>query len=106
MENNPYLKQANPFIGYNKSVEDLKNHPEFVQFDKLCYEVFEMSEVGKKFIEYVRECYLIPSLVENSNPKYDLAVVYAEGFKEAFRLIIRNILSHKQRIKSETNQNA
>lgn len=101
---NPYIDQPNYFEGYTKSIEGLKNHPEFVEFDKLCYEVLELNESGKKLLELLRERYILPALVNISNPNYQVACIWGEGIKEAFRILTNAVKNHANRLKMETNQ--
>ncbi len=99
-ENNPLLTPENYFQGYDEKIDELKNNPQILAFDKLCYEVFEHSEAGRKFMELVKERYLIPSMVSKGNPTYQLDVLWQEGFKDFVRMILSCITSHKQRIKA------
>lgn len=97
-ERNPFLEQENYFDGYNESIQKLKNNPEVIALDKLCYEIFEHQEAGRKFIEMVKERWLIPSLISKGNPTYQIDALWQEGYKDAWRAIISSINSHKQRI--------
>lgn len=98
--NNPFLQQENHFKGYQDKIEELKHQPEAIQFQKMCYELFEAQELGKKFMEYVTENIL---LKPNSDPEavfYMNKNIWGEGFK-AFPLMIRSLVnSHKQQIKA------
>jgi len=100
LKDNPLLKQEDYLSGYRESIENLKNKPELVQFDKFCYELFHMNEMGRKFMELVEERYLIPSMINREANNYQLMVIWADGFKDAFRMIKQNIMSHEQRIKA------
>jgi hypothetical protein len=91
---NPLIEPENYFDGYKESIEQLKNRPELVEFDRLCYDIFAMTEDGKRWIELVTARYLIPSLVNNNNAKYETACIWSEGFKE----------THAQRKKMEMNK--
>ena len=104
MEHNPILEQENYFKQYQASIEQLKNHPEVLTFDKLCYELFEANPTGRKFIEYAENRYIFPSLAQRGSATYQIDVIWGEGFKEAFRTIKNAVTSHKQRIKSEMNK--
>lgn len=97
---NPLLEPENYLEGYNKSINDLKNNPEVIEFDKLCYEVFEASEMGRKFIEFATNRFIIGSQITKGNPTYQLDVIWQEGFRDAYRMIMNHVQSHKQRIKS------
>lgn len=99
-EPNPLLMQENYFKGYDEKISDLKNNPQLLAFDKLCYELFEHQEAGRKFIEMMKERYLIPSLVSKGNPTYQLDVLWQEGFKDFIRMLIASTQSHKQRIQA------
>lgn len=101
---NPFIDIPNYYEGYQTSVEELKNRPELIEFGKLCYEVLHVNESGKRLMELLEERYILPGIVRPDNPKYEIACVWAEGFKEAFRLLKRNIETHGNYIKSETNK--
>lgn len=100
-ENNPLLQPEDYMAGYKDSVESLKNNPHLIALDKLCYEVFK-SESGKKLMELIEQRYLIPSMVAREAANYQLMIIWADGFKDAFRLIKQSIISHEQRIKAGT----
>lgn len=101
LKDNPLLQREDYLKGYRDSVEELKNRPELVSFEKLTYEVFS-TEQGKKFLEYVKERYLIPSIVNREAPNYQTLCIWADGFKDFPRMLIQNILSHEQRIVAGT----
>jgi hypothetical protein len=103
-ENNPYLQQENYFDGYQKSIDEMKNRPEVVEIDKLCYFVFEANEDGKRLLEAFTERFLIPGFINPASPGVEHAAIYYEGFKEAFRMIRNCVNSHKQRIVAENNK--
>ena len=101
LQDNPLLKPEDYLAQYRDSVDKLKNNPELISFDKLCYEIFAMTELGKKFMEIVEERFLIPSMVNRENPNYPNMVIWADGFKDFPRMIKQHIRSHDQRIKAE-----
>lgn len=103
LEDNPLLKQEDYLAGYNENIQKLKNNPEYVAFDKLCYEVFS-TEMGKTLLKTIEEKYLIPSLANKQHGNYAVLVIWADGFKDAFRTIRDCILSHEQRIKAEVKR--
>lgn len=100
---NPYIQPHDYFKGYNESIEKLKNDPTRIEMDKLCYALFHEHELGKKFMELVEERYLMPALAQVGTPDYATRCIWAEGFKEAFRLLKNSVKQHKQRIKSEAD---
>ncbi len=104
LHENPLLQPEDYTAGYNESIAALKNNPELISFDKLCYELFEMNEMGKKFMQIVHDRYLIPAIVNRGENNYQLMVIWADGFKDFARLLIQSVLSHKQRIQAEVNK--
>lgn len=104
MQPNPLIEGENYFDGYNKSAEGLKNNPEVILFDKLCYEVFEATEMGRKFLEFAKERFFIYSQITRGNPSYQTDLVWQEGFRDAYRMILSHIISHQQRIKAGENK--
>lgn len=99
LQDNPLLKQEDYMAGYKESIEKLKNHPQILAFDKLNYELFN-TELGKRWMDIVKERYLIPSLVNREQDNYDSLVIWADGFKDFPRMIIQHMMSHEQRIKA------
>jgi hypothetical protein len=97
---NSILEPENFFEGYQKSIEKLRNNPEVIEFDKLCYELFCANEKGKRFMELVKERYLLPAMAKPGTATYQLDVMWAEGFKDFGRLLLGAVLAHQQRIKA------
>ena len=100
-DSNPYLEPENYYDGYRDSIEKMKHHPEYVEFDKLCHMLFNTSD-GKEFIKEIDKRCLLPALCTPMAPNYKELVIYMDGFKEAFRMIKNAINSHEQRIKAES----
>jgi len=103
LHENPLLKQEDYSAGYQENINKLKNHPEMVVLDKLCFEVFA-TDAGKKLKEIINDRFLVPSLVNRDAKNYRDLVIWADGFKDFGRMLIQHILSHEQRIKAETNK--
>lgn len=101
-EANPFLQQEDYFAGYKKNIEAMRNDPSLIEFDKLCFELFEANEQGKKFIEIVKERWLIPALARPGTATYQIDVIWGEGFKDFPRMLVMGILTHVQRIKAGT----
>lgn len=102
-DKNPILEQEDYFAPYKEKISNLKNNPEVIEFDKVCYELFHMNPTGKRFIELIKEKYLMNALVQKGSPTYQIDVLWQEGFKDAFRMIVISIMSHEQRIHAGTN---
>lgn len=99
---NPFVKGTDYFKEYNENVQKLKNQPQAIELDKLCYEVLE-TPAGKKLIEMLKERFLIPALANPGTPTYQLDVIFADGLKAGYRILINCVTAHAQRIKAETN---
>jgi len=99
-EENPILEQENYAKQYQENIEALKHKPEIVELDKLCYEVFHISEPGRRLLEICKERWLIPALANKSSPTYKDEVIWAEGFKELIRFFLSSIIAHEQRIQA------
>lgn len=97
---NPFLQPENYMAGYNESISQLKNNPEVIAFDKMCYELFEANELGKKFLEFAKERFMFYSQVTRGASTYDTDVIWQEGFRDAYRMIMQAVISHQQRIKA------
>lgn len=96
---NPLLQQEDYFRGYQDNIDEQKqNRPAVVEFERLCYELFEINPQGKKFLELATERYLIQAMAARAQPTYQLDVLWAEGFKDAWRLLLNCVNAHKQRI--------
>lgn len=101
LENNPLLQPENYWKDYQKNIEALKNKPEIIEFDKLCYELFEHQETGRHFMQLITDRYLIPTLVSKGNPTYQIDVLWQEGFKDFIRMLLVSIKSHQHRINAQ-----
>lgn len=97
---NPLIEPQNPWKGYEEKIKNLRNLPEVIQFDRMCFELFEANELGKKFMELVKERYLMPKLADPAHPQYENLLIFFDGFKDAWRCVVSAINSHKQRIAS------
>lgn len=102
-ESNPILQQEDYFKPYQENIKDLRNKPEVIEFDKLCYELFEVNPSGKKFLALIKEKYLLMALVQKGTSTYQIDVLWQEGFKDAFRMLVMSVISHQQRILAESN---
>lgn len=69
-----------------------------VELQRLCYEIFHMSEDGKKLWKLYEETYIVPALYDPRLPNSEMIGAYFEGFKEALRGQYVNGIIHKNRI--------
>lgn len=100
MQPNPLLQPEDHYAGYNQSIDAMKNNPEAIELERLCYEVFEASEMGRKFMEIIQERYLLRGFADKNDPNFERITTWGEGFKDVFRMISTLVISHKQRIKA------
>lgn len=100
---NPILEQEDYFKQYKENIDKMRNDPTVIEFDKLVYELFKMNEQGKRFLEIVKDRYLIPALAKPGTSTYQLDVMWAEGFKDFPRMLLMAIQAHDQKILAETN---
>lgn len=100
-ENNPLLQDTNYFKQYEEEMQKLKHHPEILEFDKICYELFEMNPLGKKFMETCLERFVIPKLCNIGTQTYQIDCIWAEGFKEFPRMLRDKVIAHSRRIAAE-----
>lgn len=103
-QDNPFLQHENYFAPYEEKIKDLRNQPEVIEFDKLCFELFEANPTGKKFLSLIKERYLMMALVQKNTPTYQIDVLWQEGFKDAFRMLVVSVTSHQQRIIAGANK--
>jgi hypothetical protein len=99
-QKNPLLEPEDYLQPYQKSIDNLKNDPAIIEFDKLCYEIFHMNPQGKRFLELAIEKFVIPAKVQMGTPTYQVDVIWAEGYKQPFREILNSVKSHQQRIQA------
>lgn len=96
---NEYLKEENYRAEYNESINNLKNNPEVVELDKLCYQVFKANPTGEKLLAKLFDRFILNALSNPANQNYRELVVYHEGFRDCIRMLRSSCLSHEQRIK-------
>lgn len=100
MEKNPLIEPEDFFAPYREKIEALQNNPQAIEFDKLTYELFTRNEQGKKWLEIMKERYLIPTVMPGTQIPFELGLVWGDGFKECIRRIITSIKAHDQKILS------
>lgn len=98
LEDNPFLQpQPNPFderIARQNALKDKQ-----IQLERLCFEIFIMSNDGKMLADLLRERYVLPSHFTPTDPNAKNLALWWDGFRTAIRgLTIENGLRHQQRI--------
>lgn len=94
--NNPYLQIQDPFEDQRKQLDEVKQKQ--IEFQRLCFEIFHMSDDGKKLYEMIKEMYIIPARYAPSDPVAPTLAIYWEGFKEAMRGLWNQGKVHKDRV--------
>ena len=98
---NPYIAIPNPYEEYKKNMDEFtKNNPEALEVSRLCYEVFEMNEDGKKLLELYEERFIFSSLVNPMMSNASEAALYWSGFTDCIKGFKRYVSEHQQRITS------
>lgn len=67
------------------------------EMEALCYRIFLKSEDGRKLYSHIIEQFLVPSLFDPTKPHAPELGMYFEGFKEAFRGLIKMAYIHERR---------
>ncbi len=96
--------QEDYWAGYQASIDSLKNDPEHVAFDELCFHVFALNEEGKKLMKYFEDHILLASVPTRLDANFDKACVYYEGYREAFRQLRYAAINYKKRKEAEDNK--
>lgn len=98
---NPFLEPENYLSGYQENIDDLRNRPELVAFEKLCHAVFTSPD-GKELMKYLEENYLMMPAADPAHPKFETMCVWKDGVNHLPLVFKRNVKSHEQRIKAGT----
>jgi hypothetical protein len=94
------LGQEDYFKGYQENIDKLREETELVEFDKMCFEVFN-SEEGKALIEYLKEKIVLASVPHGMSESYGNSCIYYEGYREGYRQIIHAVKSYPERRAAE-----
>jgi hypothetical protein len=104
LEDNPFIKPENFFEQYNEQIEELRKNPNYIEMDRLCYEVFGRTEEGKRLLALLQERYVVPGTPSSpSVQNYAMTCVYYEGFRDAYRQLIHATKSYQLRKEAEMN---
>lgn len=98
-----YMGNENYAEGYNENMRQNYDE-EGYKIEEVCHKLFRQNEDGAELMKQITERYLIPALALPSNPNYKTLCPYFEGFKEAFRMLIRSADLHEMRIKQKQEE--
>ncbi len=105
LHENPYLQQEDYLAGYQENIERFREYGKAQSQKQIDAADIAMQQAqGKKFIDLIKERYLLPSLAHYTETNYKNVILWGEGFKDFPRMILNCIRSHEQRIKAEGNK--
>ena len=96
MDNPLIAPPQDPFEPQRQQQEKIRQ--EAIELQRLCYEVFHMSDHGKKLYNILQSKYVIPAQYAPSHPAASQLALYWEGFKEAIRGLHDQGLLHAKRV--------
>lgn len=96
---NPLLTIPDPYAGYQDNIDKLgKHNSDSIVDEQLCYEVFYLSEAGKKLMERWEERILMKSKINPFSPDAMQVSYYLEIIKGFIIGIKMSAENHKMRI--------
>lgn len=97
MDHNPLIQlPPNPFQFQHEQQQKVRD--EAIELQRLCYEVFHMSDTGKKLYTMLQDKYVIPARFSPHENNASNLALYWEGFKEAIRGLHDQGLLHAKRV--------
>lgn len=98
LNNNPYLQPLPDPFAHQKAASELQKK-EQIENERLCFELFLMTDNGKKLAERLLNQFIIPSHFDPRVANAQAMAMWWDGFKAAIRgLTITNGKKHQQRI--------
>tara|TARA_R110000850_G_scaffold212078_1_gene337819 strand:+ start:3381 stop:3704 length:324 start_codon:yes stop_codon:yes gene_type:complete len=94
------LGQEDYFKGYQANIDKLREETTEVEFDKMCFEVFN-SAAGAELIEFLKEKVVLASVPHGMSESYGNSCIYYEGYREGYRQIIHAVKSYPERREAE-----
>jgi hypothetical protein len=106
LKNNPFFtRDDEPEVIRNKREVDNKIYDEQIEMERLCYEIFHVSENGKELWKILYKQFISRSLFQlaKKDPNFftmhpEIMSFYWEAFKDALRGLHNNGEHHKQRM--------
>jgi hypothetical protein len=69
---------------------------EQLNIQRLCYETFILNPAGQELMAILAERILMVGLGNMKSPKYEMEVLYFEGYKDAIRAMRNMALAHEK----------
>jgi hypothetical protein len=104
MTDNLLVGQEDYWEGYRTNFDANKKQADYIELDKLCFEVFGKTEDGKKLLEYFKEFMILPSTPASKIMNYDHCCIYYEGYREAYRQLIQLTKSYVIKKEAESDK--
>jgi len=100
-DSNPLLELPNPYKELQKNQADMAEmHPEALEDDKLCYELFLKNEHGIRLMERWEKYILMSGVSNPSHPQAMQIALHAEAIKTFIIKLKSHALNHRMRIES------
>lgn len=100
-DSNPLIELPNPFKELQASVDDMaKMHPEAIEDDKLCYEIFLKNEFGMRLMEKWEKTILMSGVSDPTHPQAAQIALHAAAIKTFIIKIKSHAFNHKMRIEA------
>ena len=91
-----FSKEDAAFLkAYNEKIRP--NSKELEEFQRLCYEVFVVSDQGKQLYDMLVKKFVIPSMFSIGDKDIQYSAIYWEGFKSAIRGLMDSALGYLKR---------
>jgi len=100
---NPYIEPENYYAPLNDSIKRLKENPEGMEFNKMCYEIFLKTFPGQELMKELKDRYFFSKLTNPGQPNYSLACIHVEGARDLIKVLINAANDHLKYINSEAN---
>lgn len=100
-----FNSEADPYFnGHPVGLEDsLKQKPEDLEYERLCFQAFLASKDGKDLLEQFKKRFHCMPLWTPMHPHAENLALFFEGFREALRGLEHSAKVHQARIQEQTS---
>jgi hypothetical protein len=97
---NPILEQLNEEPPQIKAHRELQKRQidEVIELQRLCFEIFHMTDMGKKLYQLLLNKMIIPAKFSPTDANAPHLAIYWSGFKDALRGLHEHGEEHQRRI--------
>jgi len=100
---NPYIEPENYYEPLNDNIKKLKENPELIAFNKLCYEIFLQNFFGIELMKILIEKFFFSKRIEPGQPNYSIACIHLEGARDLITEMKNCANNHLKYINAEAN---